>query len=468
MPNLDDLEALDEDGIKHRALLEDLQCNILSSHERPNTHYFFLTFSKPEQARHALRALAEGGKGLPCGLALESELRSRGRRREKEKKAKPARYEPVSGFSTNLMLTALCYTDLLPDLHLPRDAAFRQGMADRGSTLSGADRLNDPERLRRATRSHAIYAVGYDPAAEDWGTTRELITGWLRAQGATVRNEEEGHILRHPTKHHAIEPFGYRDAISQPVFFQQDLKDRAKHGGTAALVGGGQWSSFAPLSLVLVPEPNPTSEHSHGTYVAYRKLRQNVDLFYEQAEALAAAAPVLPGAARLQCNEVADRLLGRKLDGTTLDGSSTNDFTYPTNSVCPKHAHVRKVNPREPYARPHRIVRRATVFGPQLKREEDGRPKLPTESAGGARNPSVGLLFFSCQADIKNQFEFIQAHWANDLSRGADTVIGQPPVGSQNRIGLNGSGLTLSYAPVVEVLEGDYFFVPSISFFSLL
>lgn len=466
MPKLSDLKALDDAKADRKALLTDLQCNILSSHLRANTHYFFLTFQDREQARLVLRGLAHGDD-LGTGLKLQSELSSRGRQVERSKQAPAMRYQGSPGFSTSLMLAARCYTQFLPELALPPDAAFQHGMPGRDDTLEGADRLNDPERLERGPRIHAVYTVSYD-LHEPWQPVREKILSWLTDLRVTVR-EDEGYVLRHPTKNHAIEPFGYRDAISQPLFFEEDMKTRIKHEGAAATVAGGQWSSFAPLSLVLVPDPNGKSEDAHGTYVAYRKLRQNVDLFYRQAERLADEASKRPNAPRLSRDQVADRLIGRTLDGTPLDGGpNQNDFTYPNDSVCPMHAHVRKVNPRDPYARPHRIVRRATVFGPRLKRGPEGRPTLPPQSEDGGKSTDVGLLFFCCQADIKQQFEFIQAQWANDMTGGADTVIAQLPPNAEHKIALNGSGLTLSYSPVVEVLEGEYFFVPSISFFSSL
>lgn len=470
MPTLTDLKALDETAADRRALLQDLQCNILSSHDRPNTHYFFLHFSNSQQARQVLRGLASGKHWATAGLALEPELGARARRRTKAEKVEAARHEPVAGFSTSLMLTAACYRQL--ELELPSDPAFQQGLAGRDGKLEGAARLNDPERVRRESGVHALFAVGYDLPVTAWRQVKEEILHWLQELRVEVR-QEEGYVLRHSSRGrvNAIEPFGYRDAISQPLFFERDLGERGKREGAAATVAGGKWSSFAPLSLVLVPDPHGKSKESHGTYVAYRKLRQKVDLFYDQAKRLADAAPELPNGQRLTANEVADRLIGRRVDGTPLDGGpNLNDFVYPNDSVCPMHAHVRKVNPRDTWARPHRIVRRSTVYGPKLGRDAEGRPILPVQrdSTQDANQPDVGLLFFSCQADINNQFEFLQAQWANDVRSGADTVIGQLPPGGQNRISLNGSGPSLPYEPVVEVLAGDYFFAPSISFFSSL
>src|SRR5688500_18269107 len=83
MANLSDTEPLDETDPKHEKLLADLQCNILSSHGRPNVHYFLLHFpwSDSSRVRRVLAALARGALGdVPGGLELGSELSSRARR----------------------------------------------------------------------------------------------------------------------------------------------------------------------------------------------------------------------------------------------------------------------------------------------------------------------------------------------------------------------------------------------------
>ncbi len=459
---LTDRNPLDESALENEPLLGDLQCNILSSNGRPNTHYFFLKFPNGAAAKGVLRALASA-KELPRGLKLESEAGSRTRRREHLAAATPKGREP-SAFSANLLLSARCYNEFLGDFTTPPDAAFRQGMATRDGSLGSAVKLNDPPVSEEASPVHAVYVVGYDPEAADWAAVKSEIITLLRSADVSVR-EEAGYVLRHPTERYPIEPFGYRDAISQPLFFKADLAARRKYEGAAATVEGGRWSSFAPLSTVLVPDPNGDTDQSFGTYIAYRKIKQKVDFFYDQATQLAQqlADPALSR------DDIADRLIGRQVDGTPLDQSpDLNNFTYPSNSACPMHAHARKVNPRNQYVGNRRIVRRATVFGPKLRRDVQGRPAIPTKPQEGETSGDVGLLFFCCQANIAGQFEAIQAQWANNASAGADTVIGQLPPSTKNKIGFNGSGLKFDYEPVVKVMEGEYFFAPSIKFFSRL
>jgi Dyp-type peroxidase family len=473
MPKLTDREPLDEFKPDHQNLLADLQCNILSSHGRPNTHYFFLRFPDGLTARRLLGMLARG-EALPKDIELESELSSRIRRLVKRAAAKAESREPSAGFSTNILLTARCYSEFLAGdgrgfdgFIAPSDAAFRQGMATRDDTLRGAAKLNDSSALRCASPVHALYVVGYDLEAEAWGLVREQILALLQKHGVTLR-EEAGYVLRDPTDTYPIEPFGYRDAISQPLFFKTDLERAVEYKGAAATVQERNGSSFAPLSLVLVPDPNGRSKESSGTYFVYRKIKQKVDFFYEQAQQLADKLATLPTPIPLSWEDVADHLIGRRVNGTPLEASpNLDDFTYPKHgALCPAHAHVRKVNPRATYSASRRIVRRGTVFGPRLVRESNGRPKLPTRSEPGEPSSDVGLLFFCCQADITQQFETIQGQWANanKVKSRPDTVIGQLPPAVPHKIGFKDNAPSLDYQPVVEVMEGDYFFAPSISF----
>lgn len=472
-------EPIDEADRNYHPLLGDLQCNILSSHGRPNTHYFFLHFneSDPGPVRALIRRVSLGQlDDVPPGLGLQSELRSRARRARGAAWATGALgIEPVT-FSTNLLLTATCYKYFLGRPTKPveeafADAAFLGGMAGRDASRPQGTKLNDPDFAQRGFDAHALYTVGYDPEEVRWPAVRGGILQFFAKNGVKVR-EEAGYVLRHPQRGYPIEPFGYRDSISQPLFYAHDLRSRQTFEGEAASMSDGKWSSFATPSVALVQDPNVASEQACGSYVVYRKLRQNVAGFYEQAARLARETVALRHGDPLSTEEVADRLIGRRVDGHTLDpGDSYNDFTYPNQSVCPAYAHARKVNPRDGYARGRRIVRRSTVYGPRLRRRADGRPMLydglPMQVAseqGGFAADDVGLMFLCCQASIVDQFEAIQGLWANKLHGGADTVIGQ--TGDQeNRIGLSGSGLRFHYDPVVELLEGEYFFAPSLPFF---
>lgn len=483
MLQLSDRNPVDEALPAHQALLADLQCNILSSHQRANTHYFFLNFDglDSEAVKAVLHDLAVG-QGLPDDLKLPSELQSRARRALGRKNRGAAantawaeKHVSGSPFSTNLMLSARCYREFLPELAPPRDRAFRDGLPGRDGKEGMFSKLNDPDFSGRGPAMHALYTVGYDDAGA-WQAAHTLLQKYFQTRKVDAR-EEAGYQLRHGPGNSPIEPFGYRDGITQPFFYVSQAQAR----GPATTLHARRGASLAPLSLVLVRDPHGEGVHSCGTYAVYRKLKQNIASFYGQAASLAASIPLPDNQIRLTPEEVADRLIGRRLDGTPLDappGAPVDDsgFTFPSNSVCPLHAHARKVNPRT-YDGVPRIVRRSTVYGPRLKRNEEGRPILDagqpvTEDGKALTGDEVGLMFLCYQANIADQFEAIQARYANDLRGGADTVIGQllpekpgdaAPV---NYLGFNRSTLKYPYDKVVDLLEGEYCFAPSLSFFS--
>ena len=77
-----------------------------------------------------------------------------------------------------------------------------------------------------------------------------------------------------------IEPFGYADGISQPLFLKEEI-DKAKQGGT------DRWDPSAPLDLVLVKDPNGEGEDSYGSFFVFRKLEQDVAGFQQRVAELA-------------------------------------------------------------------------------------------------------------------------------------------------------------------------------------
>ncbi|MFM6779710.1 MAG: hypothetical protein ACKPKU_01030, partial [Dolichospermum sp.] len=115
---------------------------------------------------------------------------------------------------------------------------------------------------------------------------------------------------------------------------------------------------------------------------------------------------------------------------------------------CPFHTHVRKTNPRGDTGRVdssgdtfeealekernHRIARRAVSYGVDYQSLPDGKKW----GQKGFDPPIIGSgLFFLCfQADISNQFNFMQSAWANannfvQVNVGVDPIIGQTQPG---------------------------------------
>ena len=249
--------------------------------------------------------------------------------------------------------------------------------------------------------------------------------------------------------------------MSQPVFYEAELAQVGRNSS---------WDPAAPLSLALCADPLGRTTFACGSYFVFRKLQQDIALFYAQSEELA-----------LRRGDDAERLraglIGRQRDGTPLSPAQRpdmNDFDFDDDqrgAVCPFHAHVRKSNPRRDVRSTYnplkrRIVRRAIPYGPAIPRDEaTGIPTSPKDAPHG-----IGLLFLCAQADIEAQFEHIQGAWENNPNHppgklaGVDTVNGQ----SAGRIRIQTATANIipnaDYEQVVTLKGGEYFFAPSISF----
>jgi deferrochelatase/peroxidase EfeB len=203
--------------------------------------------------------------------------------------------------------------------------------------------------------------------------------------------------------------------------------------------------------------------HSHlptacGTYWVFRKLEQNVAGFKAQE--------ILLDKKGLELGDPGAMAIGRFEDGTPLAlrkkeselREPENDFTYggdPEGNKCPVFGHIRIVNPRRESDKPHRIARRGITYGD---------PTPPSEAGSELPERGVGLLFQCCQADIANQFEYLQ-RLANDHD---DPLVGQPD--SKHRLqlpkvyGKSEKRVPFEFKRFVTLKGGEYFFIPSISF----
>ena len=273
-----------------------------------------------------------------------------------------------------------------------------------------------------------------------------------------------------------VEPFGYRDGISNPVVQGSGVSVKPGNG----VIRADAWDSLAAGEVLLghIDRNGHPSGHAralsllrNGSFLAWRKLEQDVSGYNQLIQQVATQL-------NLTADDAEAKVMGRYKSGKPLahcfdplggsnpgDAATANSFTYlddPSGARTPRTSHVRRANPRLgiPFGRTlsdaHRIVRRG----------------MPYSDADG----SVGLIFQCYQADIARQFEFIQCRWLNDgdsfgLGYEPDPVAGSRPAAPEAgcpwseahvlRPGLRAEPIEAKR--VVHTRGGAYFFVPGIA-----
>ena len=149
------------------------------------------------------------------------------------------------------------------------------------------------------------------------------------------------------------------------------------------------------------------------------------------------------------------------------DPEKSNDFGYaddPEGMICPRGAHIRRMNPRDALdgtatvVRRHRLIRRGLEYGPKL-------PEGVMEDDGVDR----GIASYLVCANLKDQFEFVWQEWVNKgdfagLPMGEqDPVIG--PATGEASMTLPGEPMPFlfDFKRFITTRCGEYFFMPSIT-----
>lgn len=251
------------------------------------------------------------------------------------------------------------------------------------------------------------------------------------------------------------EHFGFVDGISQPRV-RTGASDRSPNSIAAGdLLWGypnGRHDPPAELNELL----------DNGSFVAVRKLRQDVAAFRTQVSESAAEW-------NISVDELMGKMMGRRPDGTPMVGAGpggANDFNYGSDgsgSRCPFQAHIRRANPRaDTDGGPvPRIIRRGMSYGPPSN----------IESA-----EERGILFMAHCASLAEQYEVIQ-RWINGgNSTGVGSVQNDPIMGAgqsgQKRVfrfeSSNGIARVGIPEPFVTLQWGMYLFLPSLSAIELM
>lgn len=318
------------------------------------------------------------------------------------------------------------------------------------------------------------------------------------------------------------EHFGFFDGIGDPVFEGQlpDDAECLRVVGNGKIGTDGIWQPLATGEFLLgYPDEAqeiagfgmPISFSRNGTFMAYRKLHQNVAAFRDYV-----ARTSLRFGQVFGINDPDDareaflaKMSGRWSDGVPVVRAPTieawrafnerfplpkpgdqaaenrrtqalSDYVFrddPIGAKCPLTAHVRRANPRDmldPLGNSEDPkLRNGSVLNNRRRILRRGLPygsAAPDETDDGGEH---GIVMLNVCASLFRQFEFVQQQWMNyglDFNAGSDTC---PLVGNHDK----GAKFVIPADPqsghppfiagdlpqFVETRGGAYFFVPSIT-----
>jgi Dyp-type peroxidase family len=504
-------------------------------------------FFKPHMTllgvRYAAGQVVSNFKGFLEGIAGEISTAEQTLANRREfRRLRAAEKTRYPGDAPKIVLTAIAFSSqglskLTPGARDIQSEAYQQGMPARSALLG------DPTDVK--AEGHPSNWVVGAPGAEidalivDAGDERaqvderaEEIRKRLRAVGAEIVYDENGDIRPDLRGH---EHFGFDDGVSQPGIrgraseadgdYVEDRYIDVKQVPETWLFGLPGQDLVWPGEFVLgypgtspdplIPGPSsPTAPRwtRNGSFLVFRRLRQDVGLFWRTIREEAARLSQLPGFEKMTTEALAARIVGRWPSGAPVNRVpvgddveigdnrlANNNFRFDSDSfalplkggyvdklpmakadpagiTCPWAAHIRKVNVRDSgsdmggrdatYQR--RVLRTGIPFGPPLAdpfADEQDDPE----------NGNRGLLFLCIQSSIESQFEFLTARWMGDPTRpktpsGHDVLIGQnatPGEGRERRCVIFGEGLqqvmVSTKAEWVIPTGGGYFFLPSLT-----
>jgi Dyp-type peroxidase family len=522
--------------------VDQIQGNVLPGFMKPTTVLCALTIVDVAAAKLWIREIAS--RMTTLGEAMESRVKVRALRTYRPALAKTLGGIPdeVDDAWANISFSYAGLAKLLAggafedDLGGFEDEAFALGLAARSSLLGDP---TDPGAEGNpgswvvggpGSEVDVLLCVGADRAEESQRLLGE-VRGEPAHNGVSVIYEQAGGKLDEI----GSEQFGFQDGVSQPgvrgrISDEDFLTPRTIDPSATPeswLYGlPGQlltwpgdyvfgYPSSGPDPLVPGPEagagPKAPGWSRNGSYLVFRRFRQDVPAFWAFAAEQAAQLSKQPAFAGWDAERLAAHIVGRWKSGAPLgrspeadvpvlgtDRLANNDFGFaaasvslplaeggntnsypmaksdPIGATCPLGAHIRKVNTRtaandlggRQASFSRRILRRGLPWGPRL---ED--PSGP-DPADGQR----GLLFLSYQASIAKQFEFLCSSWMGSPTNprspsGFDLLVGQngAPGGDRVRSGVvfgadtTAAEISTTGQDFVIPTGGGYFFTPSIS-----
>ncbi|PZW48285.1 hypothetical protein C8P66_10532 [Humitalea rosea] len=326
---------------------------------------------------------------------------------------------------------------------------------------------------------------------------------------ALLQQQKDGSYAPIPVEH-----FGFVDAIGDPVFEGQMPPARAATAmiGQGALMPDQSWRPLATGEFLL-GHPDEAQEIAgaampldfsyNGTFIAYRKLHQNIAAFRTFLTGTATRFAAVMGMPldEAQATLMA-KIAGRWGDGVPLVVAPTFadwmtfrerrvvavqtkdaaaqavldramvDFTFaddPLGAKCPLGSHLRRANTRDMLDPTLSDVRErgGSVLNNRRRILRRGLPY------GAAEAEEHGIVMLATCASLFRQFEFVQQQWMQyglDFNAGNDTcpIIGNHDDEAKFVIPADpASGkppfICDRIPQLVETRGGDYFFVPSMT-----
>jgi Dyp-type peroxidase family len=416
--------------------------------------------------------------------------------------------------------------------------AFRLGLAKRSSLLgdpSEPDAEGHPAKWTVGGSSgdlDALIIVAGDNR-DVVHVRSEEIREQIKASGL-VNSYFEAGAVRHDKGMKGHEHFGFDDGVSQPGIRGRASEKETdfitdRHVASTAtpsawlygypgqdLVWPGEfvlgYPATSPDPLVPGPPASAIPEWTrNGSFLVFRRLRQDVGLFWRTMKKEAGRLSEKEGFKDLTDERLASLLVGRWPSGAPVNRTpdkdipelgksltANNHFRFDSDTLelplvqgerdefpmakadpaglkCPWAAHIKKVNTRDSgsdmgardstYKR--RVLRVGIPFGEPLA-DKYAEPKDDPEAG------NRGLLFLCIQSSIENQFEFLCGRWVNDPARpkmpgGHDFVIGQNSAPGEQHLRkctLFGSDFAAAEVSTdkqwVIPTGGGYFFLPPI------
>lgn len=462
-------------------LFDSIQGNFVKEHGRDNALLLFLVFKKKrinDIKAHMAEIYNNSDLITSCNQQLQDAKRYSTWR--KRKSPKPDFEEKLF---VNFALTAKGYALLDRNNQLPNDP---EGLFSKGLDI----REVWDEPYKRDIHAMMLLALDHknlpDLGTEDWAAVpehkksaalkkaAEIKTKWEKLAtvtsevGRTIYNKEVNLNSTPDDPRKPVEHFGYIDGISNPMFFEDELREWEESEGIPA--SEQKYNPQNSLAVVLTKDPNG-GKYAYGSYLAFLKLEQDVETFMTLTNELTKKL-------RVDQELTQAYVMGRFQDGTPVllqdrpQLGIVNNFNFSQDHEgmkCPVHAHIRKVNRRMgPLAeRDLRIVRRGITYGYRAVRyDAKGDLILPL---GKPKGP-VGLLFMSYQDDI-SMFNRMFSIWAEKdnpmVGNAFDPIIAQGKEGQEQpwpSYGKNENFERFRFADVVTEKGGQYFFAPSIPY----